>query len=70
MLRELRSQSDAPCGLTGPLFLVAAIIALLMEAGIWGIDETLLWGVVLVGVALAFLTEWRTVGRRGYGSKA
>ena len=48
------------CGLTGPLFLVAAIVALLMEAGVWGVDQGVLWGVVLVGVALALLIEWRT----------
>ena len=47
------------CGLTGPLFLVAAMVAILMEAGVWRIKEEALWGVVLVGVALAFLIEWR-----------
>jgi hypothetical protein len=51
------------CGLTGPLFVVGAAVALLMEAGIWSVDQSVLWGVVLVGVALAFLIEWRTVGR-------
>jgi hypothetical protein len=53
------------CGLTGPLFLVAAIIAALMEAGIWDVSEDALWGVVLVGVAVAFLIEWRVAGREG-----
>jgi hypothetical protein len=56
------------CGLTGPLFLVAAIVAALMEAGIWGDNENALWSVVLVGVALAFLVEWRAVGRQGHNS--
>lgn len=58
------------CGLTGPLFLIAAIVAVLIEAGVWGVDEDALWGVVLVGVALAFLIEWRTVGRREHNSMA
>jgi hypothetical protein len=58
------------CGLTGPLFLVAAIIAGLIEAGIWGVNEEALWGVVLVGVALAFLIEWRVAGREGHSSRA
>ena len=58
------------CGLTGPLFLVAAIVAALMEAGIWNVDENALWSVVLVGVALAFLIEWRAVGRQGHSSRA
>jgi hypothetical protein len=49
------------CGLTGPLFLIAAVVALLIEAGIWGVDHDVLWGVVLIGVALAFLIEWWTV---------
>jgi hypothetical protein len=53
------------CGLTGPLFLVATIVAALMEAGVWRINEEALWGVVLIGVALAFLIEWRVVGRIG-----
>lgn len=51
------------CGLTAPLFTVGAVVALLMEAGIWNVDQPVLWGVVLVGVALAFLIEWRTIGR-------
>jgi hypothetical protein len=57
------------CGLTGPLFLVAAIVAALIEAGIWDLSEEALWGVVLVGVALAFLIEWRVVGREGHSSR-
>ena len=52
------------CGLTGPLFLIAAVVALLIEAGIWGVDHDVLWGGVLIGVALAFLIEWRTVPRQ------
>jgi hypothetical protein len=58
------------CGLTGPLFLVAAIVAGLIEARIWGVSEEALWDVVLVGVALAFLIEWRVVGREGHSSRA
>jgi hypothetical protein len=57
-------------GLTGPLFLVAAMAAVLMEAGVWRINEWALWGVVLVGVALAFLIECRVVGRQGRNSRA
>jgi len=51
------------CGLTGPLFVAGALVALLMESGTWNVDQSVLWGAVLVGVALAFLIEWRTVGR-------
>lgn len=52
------------CGLTGPLFLGGAVVALLMEAGMWNVDQSVLWGVVVVGVAVAFVIEWRTVGRQ------
>ena len=58
------------CGLTGPLFVVAAIVAIMMEAGVWRVNEGALWGVVLVGVGLAFLIEWRVVGRQGHNSRA
>ena len=51
------------CGLTGPLFLIAAVVALLIEAGVWRVDQDVLWAVVLIGVALAFLIEFRAVGR-------
>jgi hypothetical protein len=47
--------------MSGPLFVVGAIVAMLAEAGIWGVDQAALWGVLLVGVSLAFLIEWRTV---------
>ena len=46
------------CGLTGPLFLIGAVVAFLMEKGVWDINEDALWGLVLVGVALALLIEW------------
>ena len=58
------------CGLTGPLFLVAAVVAFFMEAGVWDINEDALWGLVLVGVTLAFLIEWRAVGRQRQNSRA
>lgn len=57
------------CGLTGPLFVVGAAVALLMEAGLWNVDPSVLWGVVLLGVCLAFLIEWRTAGRQHASSR-
>ena len=50
------------CGLTGPLFLIAAVVAFLMEAEVWDVNEDALWGLVLIGVALSLLIEWRAVG--------
>jgi hypothetical protein len=58
------------CALTGPLFVVGAIVALSIEAGVWNVDQSVLWAVMLVGVALAFLIEWRTVGHQRRGSNA
>jgi hypothetical protein len=58
------------CGLTGPLFLAGAIVAVLMEAGVWRVNEGVLWGIVLAGVALAFLIEWRVARRQGQNSTA
>lgn len=50
------------CVLTGPMFVLAAVVAALGEAAIWHVDFSALWGVVLVAVAVAFMVEWRTVG--------
>lgn len=58
------------CGLTGPMLLVAAVVAFLMEARIWDVNEDALWGLLLAGVALAFLIEWRACGRQSENSKA
>jgi hypothetical protein len=52
------------CGITGPLFLIGAAVAALIEADTWALDLSTVWGVVLIGVGIAFVIEWRTVGRR------
>jgi len=51
------------CGMTAPLFLLGAVAAALVEAGAWRLDLAIVWGLVLVGVGIAFVIEWRTVGR-------
>jgi hypothetical protein len=51
------------CGITGPLFAGAALAAALIEGGAWHVEMTVVWGVVLVGVGIAFLIERRTVGQ-------
>jgi hypothetical protein len=53
------------CGMTGPLFILAAVAAALIEAGTWRFDMAIVWGVVLLGVGIAFFIEWRTVGHHG-----
>jgi hypothetical protein len=57
------------CGITGPLFLLGAAAAGSIEAGVWRFDRAVVWGLILVGVGIAFVIEWRTVGRGG-GSNA
>ena len=53
------------CGITGPMFLVGAGAAALIESGRWAADLSVVWGVVLFGVGIAFIIEWRTVGQGG-----
>jgi hypothetical protein len=61
-LVNFRRNRTFHCAFTGPLFLCAAVIAALIEAGIWSIDPRALWGVVLATAGLVFVLEWRTVG--------
>lgn len=61
-LVNFRQNRTLHCSITGPLFLLGAVAATLIEAGAWTMDLSLVWGIVLVGVGLAFLIEWRTVG--------
>lgn len=44
------------CILTGPLFLIAAI--LLLSSNLTHIKPVLVWTVVLVGTVIAFFLEW------------
>lgn len=53
------------CALTGPLFVAAALLAALDESGILRVPMVALWGMVLLGVVLALMIEWRTAGRAG-----
>jgi hypothetical protein len=62
-LVNFRRNRTLHCGLTGPIFLLGAVAALVAEAGFWRVDQSALWCVVLTGVCLAFLIEWRTVWR-------
>ena|SRR5438552_7439532 len=47
------------CGITGPLFFLAAAVFLLSELGMTHVNVVLIWSLVFVGVAIAFLLEWR-----------
>ena len=47
------------CRITGPLFLAAALVVGLGEAGLVDVDVSLVWGVVMVGLGIAVLLEVR-----------
>ena len=47
------------CAITGPLFLIAAVVFLLSDMSTNHVISLLVWPFVLIGVAIAFLLEWR-----------
>ena len=51
------------CAITGPLFLIAAVVFLLSDMNISHVNSLLVWPFVLIGVGIAFLLEWRYAKR-------
>jgi hypothetical protein len=47
------------CGVTGPIFSIAAILFLLSDLRVTRVNELLVWPLVFIGVSIAFLLEWR-----------
>src|SRR5260370_41277797 len=47
------------CAITGPLFLIAAVVFLLSDASMVHVNSLVVWPFVLIGVGIAFLLEWR-----------
>jgi VIT1/CCC1 family predicted Fe2+/Mn2+ transporter len=47
------------CVITGPLFLIAALVFLLSDVTMTHLNSLLIWPLVLSGVGIAFLLEWR-----------
>ena len=47
------------CALTSPLFLIAGVAFLLASVGVIHLNILLIWPFLLIGVAIAFLLEWR-----------
>ena len=47
------------CGITAPLFLIAAAVFLLSDMSVLHVTGLLVWPFVLIGVCIAFLLEWR-----------
>jgi hypothetical protein len=46
------------CGLTGPWFLLVAIVVLLIDMGYRVIDSAAVWAITASGVTVAFLIEF------------
>ena len=51
------------CAVTGPMFSIAAILFLLSDLGLAHVNEPFVWPIILIGVGLAFLLEWRYAKR-------
>lgn len=47
------------CAITGPLFLIAALVFLPSDVTMTHVNNLLVWPFVLIGVGIAFLLEWR-----------
>ena len=47
------------CAITGPLFLIAGIFFLFADLRIARVNGPLVWSLLLIGTAVAFLLEWR-----------
>jgi hypothetical protein len=47
------------CGITGPLFLIAALVFLVSDVTMTHVNSLLVWPFVVIGVGIAFLLEWR-----------
>jgi hypothetical protein len=47
------------CAITGPLFLIGAVVFLLSDMSMVHVNNLLVWPFVLIGVGIAFLLEWR-----------
>ena len=47
------------CAITGPLFLIAAVVFLLSDARMAHVNSLVVWPAILIGVGIAFLLEWR-----------
>jgi hypothetical protein len=55
------------CAITGPLFLIAALVFLLLDVTSTHLNSLLVGPFVAIGVGIAFLLEWRYT--RLYGSQ-
>lgn len=56
------------CAITGPLFLIAAILFLADSLGLARMNVNLVWSLLFVGTGVAFLWEWKHARRSASGS--
>jgi hypothetical protein len=47
------------CAITGPLFLIGGVMFLLSGVRMIHVDTRWVWPVLLIGIGVAFLLEWR-----------
>jgi hypothetical protein len=47
------------CSITGPLFLLGGVVFLLSDMRVVQVNIRWVWPVVLFGIGIAFLLEWR-----------
>lgn len=53
------------CGISAPVLLIAGVVSLLLEMHVIYVNSNLVPSVVLIGVGIAFLLEWRYAVRSG-----
>jgi hypothetical protein len=51
------------CAITGPLFLIAGVVFLFSDVQMIHVNTVWVWSIVLIGVGIAFLLEWKYAKR-------
>jgi hypothetical protein len=51
------------CAITGPLFLIGGVVFLLSGLHMIRVNISWVWPLVLIGIGIAFLLEWRYAKR-------
>lgn len=62
-LANWRKNRSFHCAITGPLFLFAGVVFLLAGMRMVHVSTRLVWSLVLIGIVIAFLLEWRYANR-------
>ena len=62
-LANWRRNRTLHCVITGPLFLLAAVVFLMSDERLVHVNNLVVWPFVLIGVCIAFLVEWRDAQR-------